>query len=102
MGVQWDSASANFRLQKGLLLRRVVLYNILIDFGVPIKLIRLTEMYLNKSCSNICTGKHLCDAFHAQQSETTKRCFVTTAFQLCFRIHHYERSQWDTSMSDLC
>jgi hypothetical protein len=27
--------------------RRVVLYNILIEFGVPMKLVRLFEMFLN-------------------------------------------------------
>jgi hypothetical protein len=36
--------------------RREVLYNILADFGVPMKLLRLTEMCLNETCSKLCLG----------------------------------------------
>jgi hypothetical protein len=42
--------------------RREVLYNILIEFGVPMKLVRLIEM-----CSNeVSIGKHLPDSFPIQ------------------------------------
>jgi hypothetical protein len=46
--------------------RREVLYNILIVFGVPTKLIRLTEMYLYKTYSEVPTGKHLSVKFPIQ------------------------------------
>jgi hypothetical protein len=38
--------------------RREELYNILIEFGVPMKLVRLIKMCLNKTYGKICIGKH--------------------------------------------
>jgi hypothetical protein len=43
--------------------RREVLYNILIEFDIPRKLVRLIKMCLNETYSKICVGKHLSDAF---------------------------------------
>jgi hypothetical protein len=48
--------------------RREVLYNILIEFKVPMKLVRLIEMYLNETCSKFCIGKHLSDNFSIQHN----------------------------------
>jgi hypothetical protein len=42
------------------------LYNIVIEFVIPMKLVRLIEMCLNETCSFICIGKHLFDTFHIQ------------------------------------
>jgi hypothetical protein len=45
------------------------LYNILIEFGVPMKLARLIKMCLDKMCSNVCIGKHLSDSFPIQKGQ---------------------------------
>jgi hypothetical protein len=41
------------------LVRREVFYNILIDFGVPKKLVRLIKTCLNETYSKVRIGKHL-------------------------------------------
>jgi hypothetical protein len=42
------------------------LYNILIEFGVPMKLVGLIKMCLNEMYSKVRIGKHLSDHFHIQ------------------------------------
>jgi len=39
------------------------LYNILIEFGVPKKLVRLIKMYVTETCSRVRVGKNLSDMF---------------------------------------
>jgi hypothetical protein len=43
--------------------RREVLFNIPIEFGVPMELVRLIKMCLNKTYSKVLVGKHLSDSF---------------------------------------
>ena len=40
-----------------------VLYNILIEFGIPMKLVRLIKMCLNETYSTVRLGKNLSDMF---------------------------------------
>jgi len=43
--------------------RSEVLYSILIEFGIPIKLVRLVKMCLNETYSRVRVGKNLSDIF---------------------------------------
>jgi hypothetical protein len=45
------------------LVRREVLYNILIEFDVPMKLVRLTKLCLKETYSKVRIGKNLSDNF---------------------------------------
>jgi hypothetical protein len=63
--------------------RREALYNILIGFGIPRKLVGLIKMCLNETYSRVRIGKNLSEKFTIENG-LKKRCFITTAFQLCF------------------
>ncbi|KAJ4426792.1 hypothetical protein ANN_26591 [Periplaneta americana] len=43
--------------------KREVLYNIFIEFGIPKKLVRLTKMCLSETYTRVCVGQFLSDAF---------------------------------------
>jgi hypothetical protein len=58
-----------------------VLHSILIEFGIPMKLVRLIKMCLDKTYSKACIGKHLSDSFPNQNGLKKG-----DAFQLFFRI----------------
>jgi hypothetical protein len=42
------------------------MYNILMEFGVPMKLVRLIKMCLNETYSKVRIGKHLSKSFPIQ------------------------------------
>jgi hypothetical protein len=39
-------------------IRRKVLYNILTELGIPMKLVTLLEMFSNETYSKVCIGKN--------------------------------------------
>jgi hypothetical protein len=47
-------------------IKREVLYNILLEFGVPKKLVRLNKMCVNETYSKVHIGKLLSDKFPIQ------------------------------------
>ena len=48
------------------LVRREVLYDIIIGFGIPMKLARLIKLCLNETCSRVRVGNNLSDMFLVQ------------------------------------
>ena len=63
-GIKRSSASAIYRIQKAYdSLRKEVLYNILIEFVIPMKLARLIKMYLTEKYSRVRVEKHFSDMF---------------------------------------
>jgi hypothetical protein len=71
-------------------IKREVLYNILLDIGIPKKLIRLIKMCLNETYSKIRIGKLLSDKISYSEWAETRKCSIAIAFQFCFRICHQE------------
>jgi hypothetical protein len=50
-------------------IKREVLYNILLQFGIPKKLVRVIKMCLNETYSKVCIGKLLSDKFPIQNGQ---------------------------------
>jgi hypothetical protein len=46
--------------------KREILYNILLEFGIPKRLVRLIKMCLNETYSRVLIGKLLSDTFPVQ------------------------------------
>jgi hypothetical protein len=46
--------------------RREILFSILIEFGIPWKLVGLIKMCLNETYNTVCVGKNLYDKFPVQ------------------------------------
>jgi hypothetical protein len=67
--------------------RREVLYNILIEFGVPMKAFRLIKC-LNETCSMVLIGKHLSDNFIIQQRDALSLLLFNCALEYTIRKVH--------------
>jgi hypothetical protein len=63
--------------------RREVLYNILVEFVVPMKLVRLIKMCLNETCSKVRIGKHLSDSL--KQGDALSPLFFNFALEYAIR-----------------
>jgi hypothetical protein len=63
--------------------RTKVLYNILIEFGLPMKLVRLLKMSSNESYSEVCKDK-MSDAFPIQNG--LKQEYVLSLLLLNFAL----------------
>jgi hypothetical protein len=70
--------------------RREILYNILIEFDIRMKLASLIKVCLTETYSRVRVGKNLSYSFPIKSA--LKQCSVAIAFQLCFRVRHWEGS----------
>jgi hypothetical protein len=68
--------------------RRELLYNILIEFGVPMEQVRLIKMCLNDTYSEVRMGKHLSDSFPIQNCLKHGDALSPLLFNFVFRICH--------------
>jgi hypothetical protein len=76
----------NYLLTSTKLLMREVLYNILIEFGIPMKLVRLIKMFMNETYSRVRVGKHLSDMFPVRN--VLKQGDVFSPFLFNFAFEH--------------
>jgi hypothetical protein len=64
---------------------REVLYNILIEFGISMKVVRLIKMCLNETYCRVWVGKHLSDMFPIKnvfkQGNALSPCFFNFALE---------------------
>jgi hypothetical protein len=65
--------------------RMEILYNIFIEFWVPMKLMKLIKMCLNETFSKVRIGKHLSDSFPIQNGVRQGDALCSLIFQLYFR-----------------
>jgi len=90
MGIQGISASALYGLQGSLYIQLgEVLYNILIEYGIPMILVRLIKMCLTETYSRVRVGKNLSDMFPIRnglkQRDTLSPLFFNFALEYAIR-----------------
>jgi hypothetical protein len=90
--------------------RRKVLYNILIEFGIPLKLVRLVKICLNITYTRVRVGKHLSDTFPIKNGLKKGDALSPLLFNFAFEYAIRRGSdkpegleiKWYTSASSLC
>ena len=69
--------------------RREALYNILIEFGIPRKLVRLIKMCLNETYGRVRVGKNLSEMFPIRnglkEGDALGHCFSTLLWSMPLR-----------------
>jgi len=106
-----EKTSVTYKFWEGIWLgeeRSIVLF--LIQFGIPVKLVGLLKICLNETCSKVCIGKNLSNAFPMQNYLKDGDAFITIDFQLWSRICYLEDprkwgrigTEWNTSAPSLC
>jgi hypothetical protein len=66
-------------------IKREVLYNILLEFGIPKKLVSLSKMCLNETYNKVCIGKLLSDKFPMKQGDPLLPLLFSLALEYAIR-----------------
>jgi len=66
------------------------LYNILIEFGIPMKLVNFIKMHLNETCNRVQVGKNLSDRFPVRNG--LKQGDALSPFLFNFALEYATRS----------
>jgi hypothetical protein len=77
--------------------RREVLYNFLIEFGVPMKLVWLIKTCSNETCGKVHMGKHLSDSFPIQNGTEQGDALSPLLFNFAleYAIRKVQETRWD-------
>jgi hypothetical protein len=80
----------------------LVSYSILIEFGIPMKIVRLIKMCLNETYKKFCIGKNLSDAFPIQnglkQGDTLSPLLFN--FALGYAIRKIKENQKELKLNE--
>ena len=67
---------------------REVLYNILIEFGIPVTLGGLIKLCMNENYNRVRVDKYLSDVFPITNGLKKRRCFFSIVFLTLLRVCH--------------